>query len=193
MFSKLALRAAFTSYLILLPPAAQAGGPTEQLRATLAEFLTILNNTPVPELRATGLPETALKLVFARFDFSEMTKRSLGRHWKSLCPSDQQEFVDALTQRLLIAYGRSVRSSGDDKIEFKREAQKGNQASVETRIVRSEGGELSIDYRLHDVNGQWKVYDVSIDHVSLVSNFRAQFERVIAKSSIKELLKKVKE
>lgn len=193
MFSKLALFVAFASSLSFLTPVAYAGGPTEQLRATLTDFLAILNNTPVAELRATGLPESALKLVFARFDFSEMTKRSLGRYWKSLGPGEQQEFVEAFTQRLLITYGKSMRSSSDDKIEFRREVQEGKQASVETRIVRSEGENLSIDYRLHDINGQWKVYDVAIEYVSLVSNFRAQFERIITKSSIKELLDKLKQ
>jgi phospholipid transport system substrate-binding protein len=64
---------------------------------------------------------------------------------------------------------------------------------VDTKVVSGNGEELDIDYRLHDVNGQWKVYDVLIDHVSLVQNYRAQFERVIAKSSLRDLLRRVKD
>jgi len=121
-----------------------------------------------------------------------MTKRSLGSHWKSLSQAEQHEFVEAFTQRLLVSYGRTVRSSNGDKIQFKREVQESGEARVETKVVSGYGEELPIDYKLHDVNGEWKVYDVSIDHVSLVNNYRAQFERVIVKSSVKDLLRKVK-
>ena len=171
----------------------EAGEATEQLNATISSFVTILSSTPVAELQSKGLPENARQLVFARFDFSEMTKRSLGSHWSSLEPAEQREFVDAFTQRILVSYGRTVRSSVGDKIEFGREVREGQQASVETKVISGRGAELPIGYRLHDIDGQWKVYDVIIDQMSLVNNYRAQFERVIAKSSIKNLLQIMKE
>lgn len=164
-----------------------------QLSATINDFVKILSNTPVAELQATGLPESARKLVFARFDFTEMAKRSLASHWASLEQEQQKEFVKAFTELLLFTYGRNVRASGNEKTVFNREVQDGGQASVETMVVSGKGEDLPIDYRLHDVNGQWKVYDVVIDHVSLINNYRAQFARVIAKSSVAELLKKLKE
>jgi phospholipid transport system substrate-binding protein len=178
--------------MFLLPARASAGEVTVQLSATVNELVTILVNTPVAELRANGLPDKALKLVYARFDFSELTKRSLGRHWLVLDQSQQREFVAALTQKLLVAYGRTVRASGDEKIEFNGEERDGDFANVETKVV-SASGALPIDYRLHFVDGQWKVYDMVIDQVSIVNNYRAQFDRVIAKSSVKELLQKMKE
>jgi phospholipid transport system substrate-binding protein len=177
--------------LVLAPRFSYAGEPTAQLSATVNELVTILVNTPVSELRAHGLPDKALQLVHVRFDFSELTRQTLGKHWSALSPTEQREFVDALTQKLLVAYGRSVRASGDEKVEFKGEEQKGDLASVETKVV-SGNGELPIDYRLHFVNGQWKVYDMVIDQVSIVNNYRAQFDRVIAKSSVKDLLQKIK-
>src|SRR6266540_7543133 len=88
---------------------AVASDATAQLRATMNEFVTILVNTPVAELRQTGLPDKALKLIHGRFDFSEMTKRSLGAHWQALNANEQQEFIDAYTQVLLRLFGRSVR------------------------------------------------------------------------------------
>ena len=109
---------------------ARAGEPMAQLSASLNEFVTIMSNTSVAELRATGLPEKARQLVFARFDFSEMTKRSLGSHWKSLDQGEQREFVDAFTHRLLVAYGKTVRSTGDEKVQFTGEVRDGKQASV---------------------------------------------------------------
>ena len=184
---------AFVLCLTSVPRSVRAGEPTAQLSATISNFVKIISTTPVAELQASGLPESARKLVFARFDFSEMTKRSLGSHWKALEQGEQKEFVEAFTQRLLAFYGRTVRSSGKDKIQFNREVQDGKTASVETKVVSGSGEETPIDYRLHDVNGQWKVYDVVIEHVSMVNNYRAQFERVITKSSVKELLRKLQD
>ncbi|HEY1234736.1 MAG TPA: ABC transporter substrate-binding protein [Candidatus Binatia bacterium] len=190
---KIGCLASIFSFVLLLAGPVSAGEPTAQLSATINEFVNILVNTPVAQLRASGLPEKALSLVYSRFDFSEMTKRCLGSHWDSLGNAEQREFVDAFTQRILRAYGRSVRASGDEKVQYSREMQDGDLATVETKVISGKGEELPVDYQLHDVGGQWKVYDVVIDQVSIVSNYRAQFERVIAKSSVKELLQRVKQ
>jgi phospholipid transport system substrate-binding protein len=183
---------ALVSTLLASPIAARAGDATEQLRATIDGFVAIINSTPVSELVAHGLPESARILVFARFDFSEMARRSLGSHWGSLNGGEQSEFVEGLSQRLLASYGRTVRSNSGDNIQFKNEVREGELVKVATQVVSDSCEELPIDYRLHDVDGQWKVFDVVIDHVSLVNNYRAQFERVIAKSSVRELLRMMK-
>lgn len=188
------LRAISAVFLaVVMPSAAWGNEATVQLSATINEFVTILVNTPVAQLRQSGLPDNALKLIHSRFDFSEMTKRSLGRHWKALQPAEQHEFVEAFTQRLLRVYGRSMRASGDESIQYRREVRDGSYASVETKVVSGSGDDLPIDYRLHAIDGQWKVYDMIIDNISIVNNYRAQFERVIAKSSIKELLERMKQ
>ena len=176
----------------LVPGRVFAGEPIDQLSATINEFVTIMVNTPVSELRATGLPEKALKLIYSRFDFTEMTKRSLGPHWTKLASAEQGEFVDGLTYRLLVTYGRTVRASGDEKVVFKKETLDGAFANVESTVVGGKS-DTSIDYRLHDVNGQWRVYDMVIEDVSIVSNFRAQFEREIARTSVQGLLEKTKQ
>ena len=180
------------SAFALVPTGLKAGEPTQQLSHTINSFIAILMSTPVAELQARGLPESARQLIFARFDFTEMTRRSLGSHWKALNPREQIEFVEAFTQRLLYSYGRTLHSYGGEKIQFDGEVQDQKQASVGTKVTGDNGDNLTIDYRLHDVDGQWKVYDVVIDHVSLVSNYRAQFARVIAKSSLHDLLQKIK-
>ena len=183
----------WTFVFLLLPSFLSAGDATKQLSTTIDGFVPIISNTPREELQANGLPESARKLVLARFDFSEMTKRSLGQHWKSLNRGEQKQFVDAFTQWQLISFGRIVRSSGGHEVQFNRELQDGKDASVETRVVRRYSEDLSIDYWLHNVNGQWKVYNMVIDHVDIVKNVNAQFDRVIAKSSLQELLQKVKD
>lgn len=189
----------FAAGLILclsaIPRGARADGEaTKQLSTTINEFVAIMTKTPVSELRSSGLPEKARKLIFERFDFVEMTQLALGAHWKALNAVEQKEFVDAFTQRLLVNYGKTVRTNGDERIVWQRETQEGKQASVETKVLSGGGaGETPIDYRLHNVDGQWKVFDMSIDSVSLVKNFREQFQRIIAKSSVHELLKKIKQ
>ena len=191
--TKFVLRMWIFAFLLLLPSFLSAGDATKQLSTTIDGFVPINSNTPREELQATGMPESARKLVLARFDFSEMTKRSLGRHWTSLNRGEQKQFVDAFTQWQLISFGRIVRSSGGHEVQFNRELQDGKDASVETRVVRHYSEDLPIDYWLHNVNGQWKVYNMVIDHVDIVKNVRAQFDRVVAKSSLQELLQRVKD
>jgi phospholipid transport system substrate-binding protein len=190
---KLVLAIWIFAFLPLLPSLLSASDATKQLSTTIDGFVPIIRNLPREELQANGMPESARKLVLARFDFSEMTKRSLGQHWKSMNRGEQKQFVDAFTQWQLISYGRIVRSSRGDEVQFTRELQDGMDASVETKVVRRYSEDLPIDYWLHNVNGQWKVYNMVIDHVDIVKNVRAQFDRVVAKSSLQELLQKVKD
>ena len=187
------LLAALLSFLSWMPCPVFAGEPLAQLSASINEFVSIMSNTSVTELQATGLPEKARQLVFARFDFSEMTKLALGSHWKSLDQAEQREFVDAFTHRLLVSYGKTVRATGNEKIQFVREVSDGKQVSVETQVIKGNGDQFPIDYRLHNIEGQWMVYDVVIDKVSIVNNYRSQFERVIAKSSVQDLLRRMKQ
>jgi phospholipid transport system substrate-binding protein len=166
-FNKLVI--ILTVLLTLVPPSgAGASEATAQLSATINEFVRILVNTPVVELRQSGLRDKALKLIQSRFDFSEMAKRSLGAHWTTLNANERREFVDAYTQMLLRFFGRSVRAAGDETIEYQREVRDGILASVETKVVSGSRDDFAIDYRLHDIDGQWKVYDMVIDHISVV-------------------------
>ena len=181
------------AFLLLLPSFLNAGDATRQLGATIDGFVPIISKTPRDELQANGLPESARKLIVARFDFSDMTKRSLGRHWTSLNGRDQKQFVDAFTQWQLISFGQIVRSFRGDKVQIIRELQDGKDVSVETKLVARYSADLPIHYWLHNVNGQWKVFNMVIDDVDIVKNVNAQFERVVAKSSLQELLQKVKD
>jgi ABC-type transporter MlaC component len=181
------------AFLLLLPSLLSAGEATRQLSATIDGFVPIISKTPRAELQANGLPESARKLALARFDFSEMTKRSLGQHWQSLNRGEQKQFVDAVTQWQLISFGRIVRSARGDEVQFNRELQDGKDVSVETKVVRRYSDDLPIDYWLHNVNGQWKVFNMVIDHVDITKNVNAQFERVVAKSSLQELFQRVKD
>src|SRR5207247_5981659 len=143
--------------------------------------------------RANGLPESARKLVLARFDFSEMTRRSLGRHWNSLNQGEQQQFVEAFTQRQLTYYGKTVRSSAREAVQFRREVQGDKDVYVETRILTRYGENLPIDYWLHSVNGQCKVYDMVIDHVDLAKNLSVKIQGGRGKFTFEWLLERMKD
>src|SRR6185295_16338287 len=107
--SKLAV--CIISCLLFLPAVLSASDATNQLSATIDRFVPIITNTPREDLQLRGLPESARKLILARFDFSEMTKRSLGSRWKSLNRGEQKQFVDAFTQWQLAYYGKILLAS----------------------------------------------------------------------------------
>lgn len=142
---------------------------------------------------AEGLPASARKLVVARFDFAEMAKRALGPYWIRLSRAEQKQFIDAFTQWQLKSLGKIVAYSRAREVQFTREVHDGTDVKVETRMIGQYAGDLPIDYWLHNQKGEWKVHNIVIDNVDNVRNIRAQFERVIAKTSLTELLQKVKD
>jgi phospholipid transport system substrate-binding protein len=193
MTIKLALVIAAITLSLFQTSSVRATDAAEQLTSSINRVVPIMRNTPRADLQMRGLPESARKLIIDRFDFFEMTKRSLDWRWNSLTRAQQKQFVDAYSKWQLVNYGKVLLSSHGEAIEFIRERRHGTDAAVETRIVSRYRDDLPIDYRLHNIRGTWKVYDMVIDNVDLIQNVRAQFERVIGKSSIDELLQKIKD
>src|SRR6266478_7965564 len=137
--------------------------------------------------------ETPGEVLYQRFDFTEMAKRALGSEWRRRTPEEQKEFVRLFTNLLEQAYLDKIESYNGEKVQFLKERVDGNYAEVNTKIINNKGQEFSIMYRLHNVNGDWKVYDLVIEDISLINNYRAQFSRVLAKSSYQDLVNKMKE
>src|SRR5574341_1284969 len=180
---------------MLIPPLSVFGGvPTDQVRSTVDRVLAILQD---PNLRAKSkLVERREQLrgvISARFDFAEMARRSLGAEWRRLTPSQQQQFVELFTDLLRDAYVEDIESYKGQKVIYTRESQEEQFAVVQTILRAPEGSEYSIEYRLHLVDKEWKVYDVVIENVSIVNNYRSQFARVINKSSYEGLIRAMKE
>jgi len=171
-----------------------AGAPTDQIRQTVDKLLAILNDPQLKGEQKKNERRQKLKdVLYQRFDFTEMARRSLGSEWRRRTPEEQKEFVKLFTELLERSYLDKIESYSGEKVLYLKEREDGNYAEVETKIVDKKGQEYSVDYRLHKVNGDWKVYDVIIEDVSLVGNYRSQFSRVLAKSSFDELLKTMKE
>jgi phospholipid transport system substrate-binding protein len=178
----------------LSPGAATGGVATDQIKATVDRALVVLKDARFKPAAQTKERRAQLKqILFARFDFSEMARRALGANWRRRTAQEQEEFVRLFTELLERAYANTIESYTDEKIIYVGEKQDGNYAEVKSKILTSKGQEFTIDYRTHVVAGEWKVYDVVVENISMVNNFRSQFNRVINNASYEELVRRLKE
>ena len=179
---------------LVLPDESAAGVPTDQLRATVDRVLMILRDPRLNSVDAKEARRAELsKAIFPRFDFEEMAKRSLGSEWRRRTPSEQKEFVSLFTELLKDSYVESIESYRSEKVIYRRESQDGDYAEVGTTVITKRGEEFTIDYRLNIEESEWKVYDVIIENVSIVNNYRSQFRRILGRSSFAELLQTIRD
>ena len=134
------------------------------------------------------------QIVYAWVDFDTMSKLVLAANWKKMSEAQQKDFVDQFRQHLSNTYGRNVDSYRDEKVKVgdTREEARGD-VTVKTTIDRGGANDIFVDYRLRKIGGQWKIIDMVIERVSLVSNFRSQFQEVIAQGGVDKLLSMLKE
>jgi phospholipid transport system substrate-binding protein len=179
--------------LVVGPNPAWAGAPTDQLRAQIDRTVKILDD---PELKKDGRQRerrgAVRQVANDIFDFSETAKRSLARHWAPRTPAEREEFVQLFTDLLERSYISKIELYGGEKIRFVGEAVDTDGAVVRTRLVTKQGTEIPIDYRMLSRGDKWLVYDVLIEGVSLISNYRTQFNKIITTSSYQELVKRMK-
>jgi phospholipid transport system substrate-binding protein len=165
--------------------------PTEQIKSAIEQVSQVLQE--VVAAQGANKDEAVEKIrgiLVPRFDFTEMAKRSLGNRWKDI-EGREDEFIAAFAAFVEGSYMNTLESYRGEKILYLREEVKQNLAQVDTEIVHGSEN-LAVDYRLHLIEGQWKVYDVVIDNISLTSNFRSQFSRILAGASIDDLLNKLR-
>jgi phospholipid transport system substrate-binding protein len=172
---------------------AAAGVPTDQLRGAVERVLKTLED---PTLKGQG--KVAERRVAVRkianeiFDFGEIAKRSMARHWQPLSEAQRNEFVGLFADLLERSYISKIETYGGEKIQYTAERVDGDYATVSTRIITKNGTEVPVDYRMIKRADRWLVYDVSIEGVSLVSNYRTQFNKIIQTSSYNELVSKLR-
>lgn len=136
-----------------------------------------------------------LKIVEEYFDFNELAKRALGRHWKGLAPDKRERYVQLFKQLLFNTYVRRIEASATPTttIRYERQMIEGRYAVVKTRAVGANQPDVEIDYKLLLSGGQWKVYDVIIEGISLVDNYRQQFSSILDSESFESFLKRLSE
>jgi phospholipid transport system substrate-binding protein len=184
-----------TALLLIIAPLGRvwAGAPTDQLRAQIDRAVKILED---PELKKEGRQRdrrVAVRQVANDiFDFSETARRSLARHWAPRTQAERDEFVQLFSDLLERSYISKIELYGGEKIRFVGESSDADGAVVRTRLVTKQGTEIPIDYKMHLRGDRWLVYDILIEGVSLIANYRTQFNKIITTSSFQELVKKMK-
>jgi phospholipid transport system substrate-binding protein len=179
--------------LALTSARATAGVPTDQIKATVDKALVVLKDPHLKTASRNNERREQLKQIpFARFDFTEMAKRALGANWRRRTPKEQEEFVGLFTELLERAYTDTIESYTDERIVYVGERLDGSYADVDSKIFTAKGEEFSINYKAHLLSGEWRVYDVIVENISMVNNFRSQFNRVIANSSYEELIRRLR-
>jgi phospholipid transport system substrate-binding protein len=171
---------------------AQAGEPTHQVKQSVDKVLDILKDKELKKPSKTKDRRAAIRsIVSERFDFEEMAKRSLALHWRTRTPEERKEFVSLFTDLLERSYIKKIETYTDEKINYTAERIEGDYADVNTKILTKRNVEIPIEYRLIKKK-DWQVYDVVIEGVSLINNYRTQFNKVIRTNSYAELVKRMK-
>ena len=169
---------------------ANAGEPTEAIRDAVNQGVDILKKAKFDNQKQRAeVIDRLRQIVYPLFDFNEMAMRSLGANWRRLNPQQRQEFVSTFTALLEKTYADQIDLYNGQKVVYSGESTDGNYAQVDSRIIDKNEQTYSVVYRLHRVEGKWKIYDIVAENISLVNNYRSQFNRVIARSSFEELLK----
>ena len=169
--------------------------PMEAVRETLTQVLRILDDpslkTPAKQAQRRHMLE---EIAAGRFDYAEMSKRVLGNYWKPLTETQRKEFVEVYKGFLSDRYAGKIEDYSGRKqdVGYLAERIEGPYAEVRTEL-RSDKTTLPMDYRLLVKNGRWSAYDIIIDGVSLVSNYRSQFQKIIRERSYEELVNKLRE
>ena len=183
-------------FLAVLP--VYAGAPLDMIQTNVNKVLEVLRDPKLKDESAKKIKKEKLEVIYEQmFDEVELSRRTLGANWNKLNTSQQQEFTQLYRQVLEKAYIDKILSYTNEKIVFPKENMlAGNQAEVQTKVITA-SKEIPIFYRVIQKNGAWKVYDVVVENVSLVQNYRSQFNDILAKNKPDQLLeilrKKVKD
>jgi phospholipid transport system substrate-binding protein len=191
MRHRLAIAAAGLWLALAVP--ATAGVPTDQVRAATDRILKLVQD---PALKGPAKAEERRRQIRAVanevFDWQETGRRALARHWQARSPDERAEFAKLFADLLERSYVGKIEAYSGERIAYVGESVEGDQATVRSRLITKSGAEIPIDYRLLKEGERWRVYDVLIEGVSLVGNYRTQFNRIIQQAGYPELVKRLR-
>ncbi|HEX5551492.1 MAG TPA: ABC transporter substrate-binding protein [Nitrospira sp.] len=171
---------------------AQAGEATEAMRATIGEVLRILADKDLKQpSKANERRQLLEKVVGERFDYPEMSRRSMGAPWANLSEKDKQEFVSLFQTLLVNTYADKIESYSGEGVQYVNERNEKEYAEVRTKVLTGKT-EIPLDYRLLHKGSDWRVYDVVVDGVSLVNNYRGQFSKILRNGSYTDLVEQLR-
>ena len=167
---------------------AVAGGATEAMKNTVDEVLTIVRDKELKQPEKVEERRQRLERVVGdRFDYQEMSRRALGAHWSTLSDKDKQEFVALFKTLLTNSYADKIETYSGEGVQFINERTENDYAEVRTKVLTGKV-EIPLDYRLLNKGAEWRVYDVVVDGVSLVNNYRGQFSKILRSSTYADLV-----
>jgi len=172
--------------------AAAQDSPAAKIKSTVLEVQDVVKKEE-GKTGAEALDQKLKAIIMPLFDFNEMSRRSLGAHWSKVTPAEQEEFVKLFSDLLAYTYLKRIRrNASSSEIKEITDNITGDKAFVKS-VVMAEGDPISIDYRLLLENGQWKIYDVVIENIGLVGNYRDEFSGIIRKEGMPGLLAKLRD
>ena len=174
--------------------AAQAMTPTETVKSRVDEAIQGLVQTPSATAESAERRRTEIRRAAdSLFDFTEMSRRALGRHWADRTAAERDEFVRLFTDLVARTYIGKIDRYAGEAIAYIGERVDGDEASVRSQVVTAKGSQIPVEYRLHRSNDNWTAYDVLIENVSLIGTYRSQFDRIIKTESFGDLLRRLRE
>ena len=175
-----------------VPPAAAEQSPREVVQNTSDQVLAVLAEK---DLSKEARHDKVRTLVLRSMDFETLSRLVLARNWIRFSPAQQQEFMQEFQDHLATIYGRRLDDYRNEKVEIVGDRREPNgDSTVQTKILRGGGSnDIEVDYRLRESNGQWKVIDFIVEEISMVANFRSQFQDIVASGGPEKLLKLLKE
>jgi phospholipid transport system substrate-binding protein len=175
--------------LALLAGSPVWAGPTDQLREYTDQVVKVLDD---PAMARQDRRAAVRRIAHEAFDIGETAQRVLARHWQARTPAEREEFTYLFADLLERTYIARMDEYGGERIRYVGESIDGTFASVKARIVTRTGTEVSVESRMNLRGDRWLIYDVLIENVSLVANYRSQFDRIIRSSSYEELVRRLK-
>jgi phospholipid transport system substrate-binding protein len=183
----------FCLFLLAAAPPCFAGDPTDQVKQRVDAVLEVLRNKELKKPEKEKIRRAKIReIVDTIFDFPEMSRRSLGIHWRKRTQDEQKEFVSLFSDLLEDTYIKKIEKYNDEKILYTGESIRDNYAVVKTKVITRKETEIPLDYRLLKENNKWEVYDVVIEGVSLVNNYRSQFSEILNSNPYAELVNRLK-
>jgi len=168
---------------------AAAGSPTDQVRQYTDQVLKLLED---PNVQAADRRAAVRKAAIEIFDVQETAKRALGRHWQARTPAEREEFVQLFADLLERTYINKIDIYRGEKLVYTNEAIDGEYATVRARVVTKQRGDIPVDAKMIRRGDRWLIYDISVENISLISNYRAQFDRIIRSASYQDLVTRLK-
>ena len=162
---------------------------TNQLKSTIDEVISIVTDEELKD-NEEGRRTALRKTIDQRFNYHQMVMRSLAKNWEPRSDQERRNFIKLFKALLENSYANKLESYSNEKIKYTDEVTKGQYALVKTEVVRP-ASTISVDYKLINENGTWKVYDFVIEGVSMIRNYRSQFTKIIRKDSYEVLVQKL--